>query len=408
MGLYATIPHGRIPTFDKRIKKMTHNIENDNGVLSNLLREVQDKAAKQIDIVTPTSQLQFQTELPEGDHPVNSRVIVEAHKGEPTRFFDINPVAFSQIAVDAGLDTKTARKLQTICPLEFDGVVNKLWEKEPKKRLLRAHAYSSDQTLHYTKLGNTGVARAWVSDKFKTFDNHDMLNSTLPALMESDAQFKVVNAIVTDKRLYIRLKSETHTGAGANINDVMANGIGLSNSETGHGSISVYQLFWTLACLNGMQTDNRSRSSHITSARGQDDYGLLSSEAKDADNKALSLKVRDLVTAYSSRDLFDETLVKMKVAAGDVIEGSINDAAENLGKVLTLTKAENKNVMEGLLKTIGQAGYSGQPVTRATMVNAVTAVGNTVDADNVDDWQRRGGQVLNMKPADWARVAVAA
>ena len=391
---------------------MTHNIENDTGILSNLLRKVQDDAAKQIDIVTPTSQLQFQTELPEGDHPVNSRVIVEAHKGEPTRFFDINPVAFSQIAVDAGLDTKTARKLQTICPLEFDGVVNKLWEKEPKKRLLRTHAYGKDHghwsARQFTNLGNTGVARAWVSDKFKTFDNHDMLNSTLPALMESDAQFKVVNAVVTDKRLYIRLKSETHTGAGANINDVMANGIGLSNSETGHGSISVYQLFWTLACLNGMQTDNRSRSSHITSARGQDDYGLLSPEAKDADNKALSLKVRDLVTAYSSRDLFDETLVKMKVAAGDVIEGSINDAAENLGKVLTLTKAENKNVMEGLLKTIGQAGYSGQPVTRATMVNAITAVGNTVEPDNVDDWQRRGGQVLNMKPADWARVAVAA
>ena len=100
----------------------------------------------------------------------------------------------------------------------------------------------------------------------------------------------------------------------------------------------------------------------------------------------------------------------MKVAAGDVIEGSINDAAENLGKVLTLTKAENKNVMEGLLKTIGQAGYSGQPVTRATMINAVTAVANNpeIDCDNVDDWQRRGGQVLNMKPADWARVAVAA
>jgi len=380
---------------------MTHNIENDTGVLSNLLREVQDKAAKQIDIVTPTSQLQFQTELPEGDYPVNSRVIVEAHKGEPTRFFDINPVAFSQIAVDAGLDTKTARKLQTICPHEFDGVVNKLWEKEPKKRLLRAHAYSSDQTFitnqSMTYLGaplsNTGVARAWVSDKFKTFDNHDMLNSTVPALMESDAQFKVVNAVVTDKRLYIRLKSETHTGAGANINDVMANGIGLSNSETGHGSILVYQLFWTLACLNGMQTDNRSRSSHITSARSEADYGLLSSEAKDADNKALSLKVRDLVKAYSSRDLFDETLVKMKAASEDLIEGSINDAAENLGKVLTLTKTENKNVLEGLLKTIGQAGYVGQPVTRATMVNAVTAVGNMVDPDNVDDWQRRGGQV---------------
>ena len=86
--------------------------------------------------------------------------------------------------------------------------------------------------MRYTQVGSTGVARAWVSDKFKTFDNHNLLKSILPPLMESDAQFKVVNAVVTDKRLYLRLKSETHVGAGANVNDLMANGIGASNSET--------------------------------------------------------------------------------------------------------------------------------------------------------------------------------
>lgn len=90
----------------------------------------------------------------------------------------------------------------------------------------------------------------------------------------------------------------------------MANGLGLSNSEVGAGSVQVYQLFWTLACINGMQTENRNRSSHITSARDSADYGLLSGEAKDADNHALGLKLRDLVKAYVSRELFDEVLTK--------------------------------------------------------------------------------------------------
>ena len=40
----------------------------------------------------------------------------------------------------------------------------------------------------------------------------------------------------------------------------------------------------------------------------------------------------------------------------------------------------------------------GQPVTRATMVNAVTAVAHKADADSVDDWQRLGGRVLDFTP----------
>jgi len=389
---------------------MVHSIENSNGTLMKLMEQVNDNHARSADFLTPTNQLQFRTKPETGDWKPESEIIMEGSGGEPTRFFDLNDVAFSQVAVDAGLDTKTARKLQRVCPEEYDGVMNKLWQSEPKKKLLRTHLYRSNQELRYTQVGNTGVARAWVSDKFKTFDNHNMLNATLPAIMESDAQFKVVNAVVTEKRLYLRLKSETHVGAGANLHDLMANGLGLSNSEVGYGAISVYQCFWTLACKNGMQTENRSRSAHITSARGQNDYGLLSSEAKAADNLALELKTRDLVKAYSSRQNFDETIQKMRDAANDIVEGSVNTAAENLGKVLQLTKLENKNVLDGLMATIGQSGYAGQPVSRATMVNAVTAVANNpdIDCDNVDEWQKRGGQVLNMSKSDWNRVAVAA
>jgi hypothetical protein len=143
-----------------------------------------------------------------------------------------------------------------------------------------------------------------------------------------------------------------------------------------------------------------------------DDWGLLSDAAKDADNKALELKLTDLVSAYSSRDSFDAVIEQMKQAAADVIDGVAvekTEVVQNLGRVMQLTKKETSSVLDGLLDTIGQSGYEqGQPISRATLVNAVTAVANKADADDVDAWQLRGGQVLNMKPADWQRVAAVA
>ena len=124
------------------------------------------------------------------------------------------------------------------------------------------------------------------------------------------------------------------------------------------------------------------------------------------------MKIRDLVGVYSSRDAFDGVLSAMRAAAYDVIDGEAidkTDVVQNLGKVMQLTKKETGDVLNGLLDTIGQAGYENdRPLSRATLVNAVTAVANKADADDVDMWQQRGGQLLAMKPADWGRVAVAA
>jgi hypothetical protein len=74
---------------------------------------------------------------------------------------------------------------------------------------------------------------------------------------------------------------------------------------------------------------------------------------------------------------------------------------------LQLTKKDTANVLDGLLATVGQAGYTGA-ISRATFVNAVTAVAHKATADNVDDWQRLGGRVLDLPRSDWQRVATAA
>ena len=378
---------------------MAHNIENSKNTLTALMMKVQDQAARAADYLAPTNDLQKTTTL-DG----KPQIVIEASRGEPTKRFDINDTAFGQIATHAGIDTRTARRLQASYPREFDDLTNAIWQKEPTRRMVRTH-------LAADPMGSStdGTVRAFVSDKFKTFDNVNLLEACLPQLIDNPAQFQVVSADVSEKRLYLRLKSLEQLGTGANVGDHMANGIGFGNSEVGAGSVNVYQIFWTLACTNGMQTQNKTRASHITSARDGDDWGLLSDDAKNADNHALELKLRDLVGYYSSREAFDDICNQMRMAALDVIDGvatDVTDVVNNLGKVMQLTKKENSDVLNGLMATIGQSGFEqAKPLSRATLVNAVTAVAHRSDIDDVDTWQQRGGQLLNMSARDWQRVA---
>ena len=377
-----------------------HNIENENNTLEKLLIRIKDTNARKQDFIAPTKELQFRT-IQDVPH-TQSEIVIEGNGGEPTRFLKVNDLCFDQIAQKNGLDVRTARRLQTEYSREYDSLTNAIWQKENSKRMIRTYDDLNQG------MNPSGTARAFLSDKFKTFDNSDLLESALPQLMESDACWKIVNCAVTQKKMYIRLKSELITGEGANVNDIMAHGIGLSNSETGAGSISAFGINWTLACLNGMQTQNITRKSHITSARDGDTWNILTNETKEADNHSLKLQLRDIVSSYASRETFDENLEKMKLASEDTIDVETTEAVENLGKVLTLSKKETSNVLDGLLKTIGQAGYENdKPVNRATFVNAVTRVGNTAKADDVDFWQKLGGSVLNMKKTDWNRVAMA-
>lgn len=384
------------------------HLENENKTLEDMLTVIKAQNDMKQDYIAPTNQLQFRTiESEDRVHGLNhSQIIMEASNGEGTKILNVNQHCFDQIAQKAEIATPTARRLQQNYPREMDNLINAIWQKENSKRMIRT--FENTNSLSPFNFDNhTGTARAFLSDKFKTFDNSDLLESALPTLGESDASWKIVNYANTDKKLYIRLKSEV-IQSDAGLNDLMAHGIGISNSETGSGSVSVFGIAWTLACLNGMQTENVTRKAHITSARDGDTWNVLTDETKRADNHSLKLQLRDIVSSYASRDAFDENIEKMKRAKEDVVNVPISESVENLGKVLTLSKKETSNVLDGLLKTIGQSGYEqNQKVNRATLVNACTAVGNTADPDNVDFWQRLGGKVLNLGKTDWNRVAMA-
>jgi len=375
-----------------------HAIENSQGTLQSLLDQVKDQASRTQDYVSSTNNFQLKTEeTPEGSENV-STVVMERDRGVPTTELRANDVAFQQIATQTGIDVRTAKRFQQSYPDVLDHAVNRIWDQEPADRMLRSFDTGGSYSAY-----NAGILRAFVSSKFKTFDNVHLLNAALPALMESDAQWQVVNGDITDRRLYLRLKSKVIEGQPA-VGDLMALGIGLSNSEVGMGSVAAAQLAWTLACLNGMQTQNKTRSTHVTSARDSDQWKLLTDEAKDADNHALSLKTRDVVSSFASRESFDAVLDKMGDAHNDVVNASAADAVAGVVKVLNLKKSDNTAILDGLMETVGQPGFAGRPISRATMVNAVTAVANKVDPDHVDEWHANGSKVLNLPASQWATI----
>ena len=374
------------------------NIENQNQTLESLLEAVRDQSARKQDYITPTDQLQVATAM--GPDEMNrTSVILEASGGAPTQVLVANPVAFDQMATKAGIDVRTARRLQSDYPDVLDHALNRIHDQEPRNAMLRT----------FDNGYNRGELRAVVSDKFKTFDNPDLLESVLPVLIESDADWQIVNAQITDKRLYARFKSLAITGEGSAVGDLMAQGVVVGNSETGHGSVSVAQLVWTLACLNGMQTANKNRTAHLTSSRFDGDtWAMLTDESKRLDNAALSSKLRDITAAYASREMFEAVLEQFRNAAADVVSNGMaaaQPAVEALGAVLRLSKVETSSVLDGLMRTIQQPGYAGRPLSRATMVNAVTAAAHGADADSVSDWQSLGGKVLDLPANQWAAVA---
>tara|TARA_A100001391_G_scaffold146672_1_gene104135 strand:+ start:1569 stop:2750 length:1182 start_codon:yes stop_codon:yes gene_type:complete len=370
------------------------SIENEKGTLSAILEKIQTEAARKADYIAPTDALQVQTV--DG----NTNIILEANRGMPTMEFQTNEVAFQQLASNCDIDVRTARRLRDNenYSAEFDNLINKILVNEPKSKMLRT--FDGDQPL----------VRAIVSDKFKTFDNVDLVESALPQLMDSPANWQIVNGTVTDHRLYLRLKSLVQVAEPA-LGDHMANGILLRNSEVGMGSVEVRQMVFTLACLNGMMSSNITRHTHVTSARGTDDWSVLTAEAKNADNHALQLKLRDVVASYASRESFDQTVEQMRIAHGDIVEnGLANPAAvvDSVVKVLSLPKKSSDSIMAGLMQTIQQPGYSNKPISRATIVNAVTAVAHTADADSVDDWYSNGRAVLDLPRNQWETIARAA
>jgi hypothetical protein len=342
--------------------------------LTQLAKKIEANAKLKKDFLAPTTGLQM---VAEG---VATPELIVPDQGQ----FPIQPYAHDQIGEYLGIPARYYDKMMEQAPHLLANNVNTWLRKRTDTRMVRT-------------LG--GKARAFLSNSYNRIENEEIAEVALPVLMKIPG-IEVVSAEVTDRRMYIqatttRLKGEVKKG------DVVQAGVVISNSEIGYGAVSVAALDWRLVCLNGMISAQKFRAYHV-GRRIEDNAALWSQETLRADDRAILLKVRDMVAAAVDGVQFRARLDRMKELAGETkITGDPTAAVKVLAAKVGASETEQGGILRALIE--------GGDLSAWGMINAVTAQGHSARSyDRAVEFEVAGGNLIDLPNTEWKQILQAA
>lgn len=320
----------------------------------------------------------------------------EIHLPEGLGEFTMTEHAQRQMSDRMGIPYKFFSRLRDDHPDLLDHDVNELMRREPQRRMIRTFDWSK---VPGRESGGK-IARAMLSDRYRRLDHFDLADAVFPEI-GSIPGAKVESCDLTERRMYLKVTTPRVSGE-VKKGDVVQAGLVISNSEVGSGSLSVQPMIFRLVCLNGMIGGEVTRKFHLGRAATADDstYAVLSDEARQADDKALFLALRDVVRAACSETTFNALLAEMREAAGSPPMEAPIKGVERLAKRLELTDDERDGVLTHLL-TDGD-------LTRWGCLNAVTRTAQDVESyDRATELEEAGAVILGMNPSEWTALAAA-
>lgn len=342
-------------------------------------------------------------------------------KSGDTRPFDVRPYAHGQIAGLLGIPKAYYDKMATEAPALLANNVNAwLNRRTDDKQLVRTVG--------------TDV-RAVLSDRFRALDNVDLAEAALPELVQRGAVVQSVE--LTETKFYLKATlptmrralggGELPVGAqiatydeipnyearkaenarrGFRVGDVVEAMICLSNSEVGAGTLRIEWGTMVLACLNAaiMPGDSFKRY-HVGRSQGaQDDdaiRALISNEARQADDRAFWLKVRDMVRVAFDEARFNKLVAKLEGAQADRITTHIEKVVERAVERYSFSESVGSSVLSHLI--------AGGDLSRYGLSQAITrASADVSDYDVATEMERVGGQIIELPRRDWELLAEAA
>jgi len=317
-----------------------------------------------------------------------TRVVVDEDKVIKVRAdhagdFPILPTAHRQIGTYTKIPADYYDRMQADQPELLAANINTWFGAKSDKRMLRT-------------LG--GDARAWLSNSYQRIENEEIAQAALPIIMNLP-KVQIVSCEVTERRLYIHFVVPTIEGEVKRGDIVQAGGI-ISNSEIGFGSVSVAGLIWRLACLNGMKTSDTFRKAHL-GVRQDELEQVWADDTRKADDRAILLKVRDMVTSIVDETKFRAQLQKLQGLTEGQITGDPAKAVEVLSRKIGATEAEKGGLLRSLI--------SGGDLSRWGIVNAVTHQAHTaVSYDRGVEFEAMGGRLVDLTKSEWNEVLEAA
>lgn len=347
--------------------------------LVELAKKIEANRELKHDLIADTAKVEMLVDT-DGTTSLN----VEGAGGDNDQRFPILPVAHDQIAARLQIPARYYDRMAKDAPSLLATNVNRWFNHQPEKRMLRT-------------LG--GDLRAFLSNRYQRIDNEEIAAVVLPILMKIEG-VQVASCEITERRMYIQVVTPRVQG-DVKVGDTVQAGVIVSNSEVGLGSVSIQPIVFRLACLNGMIVpDGRFRANHVGS-RIDNTEALWTDEAKQADDRAVLLKVRDVLTAAVSQDSFEKTLEKMRALTGIAVKGDPSKSVEVLAKKIGATEDERGGILRALIE--------GSDLSAWGFLNAVThQAHDAVSYDRGVDFEAMGGTLLNLPRKEWSEILEAA
>jgi len=347
--------------------------------IASLAQELDRQLHSKRDLVVPSSLMRHDT-----DDTGDTRLVIEEPGGVSR--FGIATLARRQLAEKLKIPYAYFERMRSEQPVLLDHNVNTWLQNDDDRRMIR--------TLD-------GNVRAVLSDRYRRLDNFDLAECVLPILQRLP-QVRFESVELTETRMYLKVvtplvKHEMAPG------DVVQAGVVVSNSEVGHGTLSVQPLLYRLVCRNGLIASDRTlRKTHVGRSIGTDDevITVFKDDTVLAGDKAFFLKVRDVVEAAVSEATFLQAAHKLQKTLGIRLVGDPVKTVEVLANRYTLNDTERVGVLRYLIAEGDLSGYG--------LVNAVTHYSQEVeDYDRATEFEVLGGRLIELPAAEWKGLAEA-
>jgi len=269
----------------------------------------------------------------------------------------------------------------------------------------------------FKRPGETGVARAFLSDRFGCIDNFDVLVSALEGVRAAGVEAKVVSSNLSERRMTVkvvcpqvsvlapillanyrspygtgsspeRAKMYADFGIAPNGEPIVFAGFTISNGETGGSRFTITPELTVLACFNGMRfTADQLARTHLGSRM---DAGIItwSDETNLKQVELVKSQTTDAVRQFCDPAYVQAKINEVEEAAGVEVTRP-TDVIVKVCSELSFSDEEANAILSSFIM--------GGQMTAGGVMQAVTATAQTVlDPDRADDMVAAGIPALHI------------
>jgi len=267
----------------------------------------------------------------------------------------------------------------------YDENINYWLENDPS-RLHLVRGFRTDD------VDDVGIARAFLSDRYRTIDNYDVLLATLDGVKSAGVEVNIDGADVSDHRMALRLTcpevqqyseeilrgyTSPFTGESGTDNPTIFAGLVIKNSETGGGAFSIVPRLVIKVCNNGLQmTKDAMRAVHLGS-KLEEGVITWSEETQQQELALITTKTRDAVATF-----LDVEYMKSKIDELHQLAGVEVKQPPKTMKMISKKSGWSENEENNILKHF----YQGGDNSALGVAQAITSYAQTVKkADRQDE-----------------------